>query len=123
MGKTWLKSGKHLHIAAFKYDAASPGPIGLKAFNSSVLSPAVFREMLRRSFDIQVRFDYSTGIEFNNYRQGYKNLITPVYIVIIHYPCLLIFIQLTDEQLAALLDHFESPIHSKMIDCTEFVNG
>lgn len=40
--------------AAFKFDPASPGPMGLTAFQASHLSPAVFREMLRRSFNLKV---------------------------------------------------------------------
>lgn len=40
--------------AAFKFDPASPGPMGLTAFQAQYLSPAVFREMLKRSFNLRV---------------------------------------------------------------------
>jgi hypothetical protein len=39
---------------ASKYDPANPGPMGLTAFQCATLSPAVFREMLRRSFHLSV---------------------------------------------------------------------
>eukprot|EP01039_Chlorochromonas_danica_P011214 gene11214-12506_t len=40
--------------AAQKFDPASPGPMGLTAFQASVLSPAVFREMLKRCFNMKL---------------------------------------------------------------------
>ena len=40
--------------AAFKFDPASPGPMGLTAFQAQYLTPAVFREMLKRSFNLKV---------------------------------------------------------------------
>jgi len=43
-----------LSDAAFKFDPASPGPMGLTAFNGKTMSPAVFKEMLRRSFNMKV---------------------------------------------------------------------
>ena len=40
--------------AAFKFDPATPGPMGLTAFQAQYLTPAVFREMLKRSFNLRV---------------------------------------------------------------------
>lgn len=40
--------------ASVKFDPASAGPMGLTAFQASVLSPAIFREMLRRVFRMQL---------------------------------------------------------------------
>jgi Ca2+-binding EF-hand superfamily protein len=60
-----------LTTAAFKYDAASPGPIGLNAFKTSVMSPAVFREMLRRSFDMKLTDgELLALIEMFEYKEG-----------------------------------------------------
>lgn len=41
---------------ATKYDPSNPGPMGLKAFTSLSMSPAVFREMLKRSFNLTVSY-------------------------------------------------------------------
>eukprot|EP01038_Epipyxis_sp_PR26KG_P006779 gene6779-9286_t len=50
-----LKSAlEKLTEASVKFDPASPGPMGLTAFDASHLSPAVFREMLKRSFNMKV---------------------------------------------------------------------
>ncbi|KAJ1442366.1 hypothetical protein B484DRAFT_66814 [Ochromonadaceae sp. CCMP2298] len=40
--------------AAFKFDPASPGPMGLTAFQGQKMTPAVFKEMLRRSFNMRI---------------------------------------------------------------------
>lgn len=40
--------------ASAKFDPASPGPMGLTAFEASTLSPAIFREMLKRSFNMKL---------------------------------------------------------------------
>lgn len=40
--------------AAFKFDPASPGPMGLTAFNGKKMTPAVFKEMLRRTFNMKI---------------------------------------------------------------------
>lgn len=40
--------------ASVKFDPNSAGPMGLTAFQASVLSPAVFREMLRRVFRMKL---------------------------------------------------------------------
>lgn len=43
-----------LSDAAFKFDPASPGPMGLTAFNGKKMTPAVFKEMLRRTFNMKI---------------------------------------------------------------------
>lgn len=40
--------------ASVKFDPAHAGPMGLTAFQASVLSPAVFREMLKRCFQMKL---------------------------------------------------------------------
>ena len=67
--------------AAFKFDPATPGPMGLTAFQAQYLSPAVFREMLKRSFNLRV----------------------------------------SDAELAALIDEYESPSAEKHVDCRVFM--
>ena len=67
--------------AAFKFDPASPGPMGLTAFQAQYLSPAVFREMLKRRFNLRI----------------------------------------SDAELAALIDEFQSPSADKHVDCQSFM--
>ena len=43
-----------LSDAAFRFDPSSPGPMGLVAFNGKKLSPAIFKEMLRRTFNMKI---------------------------------------------------------------------
>ena len=40
--------------AAWKFDPLTPGPGGLLAFQGKDMSPAVFREMLRRTFEMKL---------------------------------------------------------------------
>lgn len=41
-----------LTIASSKFDPASPGPMGLLGFQAKYLSPTIFREMLKRCFNL-----------------------------------------------------------------------
>jgi Ca2+-binding EF-hand superfamily protein len=43
-----------LTVASSKFDPASPGPMGLTGFQAKVLSPTIFREMLKRCFNLLV---------------------------------------------------------------------
>ena len=40
--------------AAVRYDRRSCGPAGLKGFEGAVMTPTVFKEQLRRTFNIKV---------------------------------------------------------------------
>jgi Ca2+-binding EF-hand superfamily protein len=49
-----MSAMKKLTIAATQFDPASAGSMGLAAFQASVLSPAIFREMLKRCFNMKL---------------------------------------------------------------------
>lgn len=51
--KNELKSAKEkMTEAAIKFDPTSPGPAGLSGFQGKSMSPAIFREMLKRTFNL-----------------------------------------------------------------------
>ena len=47
-----LAALEKLTVASSKFDPASPGPMGLTGFQAKVLSPTIFREMLKRCFNL-----------------------------------------------------------------------
>lgn len=63
-----------LSDAAFKFDPASPGPMGLTAFNGKKMSPAVFKEMLRRSFNMKITMPELAALIVEFDKDGTKNI-------------------------------------------------
>jgi len=43
-----------LATASFKYDPNNPGPMGMTAFTCKTMPPAIFREMVKRSFNVRL---------------------------------------------------------------------
>ena len=43
-----------IRLAAFRYDRNGPGAVGLDGFEGSYMTPAVFREQLKRVFNIRL---------------------------------------------------------------------
>jgi Ca2+-binding EF-hand superfamily protein len=63
-----------LSDAAFKFDPASPGPMGLVAFNGKKMTPAVFKEMLRRTFNMKITTAELAALIVEFDKDGSKNI-------------------------------------------------